>query len=104
MNLTVLLKRSDLLQIAVFLKAEGRPKDSGTRSNSEKVFLDLLAGSMSAVPGAICVRKGSPDVLGAENLASLDLARTPLPEELTVEAAVWIRRLYESKAESNLRR
>jgi hypothetical protein len=80
MNLPSLLQRSGLLQVGVFLEAK-----------EDKVLQELLENTVREVLG------DNKFQLAARYLADCNLGQTLLLEELALEAAVWIRRLFEAK-------
>jgi hypothetical protein len=96
MNLAALLQRNGLLQVAVFLKAKGRPDAKGKPEKADERLRKLLEEAIRKVVGASPNRDGKPFALEASYLAKLDMSQALLLEEVAVEAAVWIRRLYEA--------
>lgn len=101
MNLPGLLQRCGLLQVSVFLESKGRPEKKGNPPKSDEVLRRLLEDSLRTVVGEFPNGQKQRFELNAKYLAHLELARILLLEELAVEAAVWIRRLYEATAEPN---
>lgn len=92
MNLPSLLQRNGLLQVAVFLEVKGR-----SEKKSDEVLRQLLEATINESLGDSS--KNGVE-LKPTYLAKCDLGQTLLLEELALEAAVWMKRLYEAKTAS----
>lgn len=97
MNLPSLLQRNGLLQVAVFLEVKGRPEKKSDEPKPDEVLRQLLEATINESLGDSS--KNGVE-LKPTYLAKCGLVQTLLLEELALEAAVWIKRLYEAKTAS----